>query len=93
VEVFDRARTQPLATHQFSYGLSALERYELAGLEPDFRDPERRLERLRGFGHELYNLLFSDEIRALWERYREAQNFLELCLRLGANARSLGALP
>lgn len=93
LEVFERGSSQPLAQSSFDYDLSYLTQFEINRLEPDAKDPQGRMDRLKEFGKKLYDRLFTPEIQKLWIDYAQKSDFLTLCIRLAAEAKDLEALP
>ncbi len=95
LEIFERDNTQPLAHGTFDFDLSYMTAFEINRLDVDDKDPQGRLERLRGFGAKLHAKLFNAEIQKLWQTYKDRSDFLELCLRIAPEPRHGGveALP
>ena len=93
VQVVERCKKKVLAKAPFAYDFSYVTRFEINQLEPDSKDPHGRLERLQAFGKKLHDQLFSSEIQEVWQQFKEAGDFLVLCIRLDPKVQELAALP
>ena len=94
LSVVRRAEKSPLATGSFDLEVSSLTKFAVGELEQDGRDPHRRMERFENMGGRLYGLLFSEEIREVWESFKREADFLSLCLRISPDAaEELEMLP
>lgn len=61
VTAFARDSSQLLAPSRFEYRLNDLAQFEISRLDFNAKDPHGRLERLRDYGHKLYQKLFTPE--------------------------------
>jgi len=59
LQIFERGSPQPLLRSSFNYDLSYITQFEINRLEPDRKDPQGRMERIKEFGGKLYDKLFT----------------------------------
>jgi len=84
----------PLATTNFTYDLSFMTDFQVSQLDPVHPDqPEEIFQRRQDFGVKLYEKLFVPEVEKVWQEYKEANDFLVLCLRIAREAEKLEVLP
>ncbi|NUO80608.1 hypothetical protein HUU05_11060 [candidate division KSB1 bacterium] len=78
LEVFEAGKTQSLAQSHFEYPLSIIMPFEMSRLHVDAKNPDARLQRLREYGHKLFQKLFTLEMQTLWQRHKRATDSLSL---------------
>jgi tetratricopeptide (TPR) repeat protein len=93
LEVFNRSKSQPLASTKLDYPLSFMTEFELGLLDFDEKAPLARMERLKAFGNKLYSKLFAPEVLRVWEDYKNRSEFLVLCIRIAPDVSGLETLP
>ncbi|MEK9139064.1 MAG: CHAT domain-containing protein, partial [Bacteroidota bacterium] len=93
LQVTERGKPEPLAESSFSYDVSFLKEFEIRQLDADPKDPQGRLERLRKFGANLFNTVFTKDILTVWQAYKKKQDFLILCVRIDPDADELEIVP
>jgi len=59
LQIFERGSSQPLLRSCFNYDLSYITQFEINRLEPDRKDPQGRMERIKEFGGKPYDTLFT----------------------------------
>ncbi|MDQ1351994.1 MAG: hypothetical protein QG657_2300 [Acidobacteriota bacterium] len=93
LEVFQRGSSQPLGNTSFDYDLSFLTEYDVSNLDSGNVEPGIRFEKLKRFGMNLYDRLFTKEIGDLWGKFKETGDFVTLCIRISREAERLELLP
>ena len=93
LEVFQRGGSQPLANTSFDYDLSFLTEYDVSNLDSGNVEPGIRFEKLKRFGMNLYDRLFTKEIGDLWGKFKGSGEFVTLCIRISREAERLELLP
>jgi len=93
LEVYSRDSSQPLATANVKLPPSLLGSFELKQLDFDPKDPSGRVQRLREYGHKLYQQVFPPEVAAVWSAHKQSSEFLVLCVRIAPDANELETIP
>ena len=93
LEVFAQAKAQPLAKVVFEYPVSHMTQFARNRLDLDKKDPIGRMKRLKAFGTELYEKLFTPEVERVWQACKKRSDFLILRLQISPEATDLEALP
>jgi len=93
LEVFQRGSSQPLANTSFEYDVSFLTEYDVSNLDSGKVEPGIRFEKLKSFGRNLYDRLITKEIGDVWQKFKEKEDFVTLCIRISREAEKLELLP
>ncbi|MDQ3134510.1 MAG: CHAT domain-containing protein, partial [Acidobacteriota bacterium] len=89
LDVYPRDTSQPLTTVHFNFPRSFLNGSVLKQLDFDTRDPAGRVERLRDFGGQLYQQIFTPEVARVWSEHKQNHEFVVLCIRIAVEAIEL----
>lgn len=92
LEIIERDNPQRLLSTTFSYKLSLLTDFELSELDSDSIHSEDRFNRIKNYGMQLYNIIFSKDVEGIWRQYKKESDFLILCIRTAPECRGLEAL-
>ena len=93
LEIFERGNTQPLTKTSFDYDISYMTQFDINRFEAEISKPHERFNHLKDFGTNLYDKVFTTEVKQIWQNYKKKSDFLVLCLRISPEASGLEVLP
>lgn len=85
--------SEPLVSTAFNHRIDFLTDFSVDRLNASTKDAAERFDELQKLGQELYQKLFPSTVEQVWNKYKQRNEFLILCLRFAPGATKLEVLP
>lgn len=93
LKIYRRDDLSLLAFTNLDFPNWMLSGFELRQLDYEAKEPEERFNRLREYGHRLYQTIFTSDIQEIWSDHKRYNEFSVLCIRIAPEANELEAIP